>query len=143
MDTTASRRLIWVPIIHSPEDLGSVRESVRRHFIRKVGKGQWDRHLRTIEDLWRAIRAGIEGLNLDYARVRLYQDGLPVCGHEQKIISELADAGSLNHRLLLDLMARGGTLMGTESAELLVREYALTRQMLHALDTPARAELVA
>jgi hypothetical protein len=57
--------------------------------------------------------------------VRLYQDGLPVCGHERAIVSELAGAGSRNHRLLLELETRGATLMGTESPELLVEEYQL------------------
>jgi hypothetical protein len=80
MHDPSHRRLYWVPIIHPPEDLGSVRESVRRHYIQKIGKGEWDRHLRTVEDLWRAIRARIGGLHLDMPRVRLYQDGLPVCG---------------------------------------------------------------
>ena len=57
--------------------------------------------------------------------MRVYQDGLPVCGHEQEIVSELAGAGNRNHRLLLKLQARGATLMGTESPELLVEEYQL------------------
>ena len=50
---------------------------------------------------------------------------MPVCGHEREIVSELAGAGSRNHRLLLELEARGATLMGTESPELLVEEYQL------------------
>jgi hypothetical protein len=43
MHDSSHRRLYWVPIIHTPEDLGSVRESVRRHYIQKIGKGEWDR----------------------------------------------------------------------------------------------------
>jgi hypothetical protein len=50
---------------------------------------------------------------------------LPVCGHEQEIVSELAEAGTRNHRLLLSLQARGAVLMGTESPELLIEEYQL------------------
>jgi hypothetical protein len=50
---------------------------------------------------------------------------LPVCGHEREIVSELAGAGSRNHRLLLALAERGAALMGTESPELLVEEYQL------------------
>ena len=57
--------------------------------------------------------------------MRVYQDGLAVCGHEQKIVSELAGAGNRNHALLLKLQAQGATLMGTESPELLVEEYQL------------------
>jgi hypothetical protein len=57
--------------------------------------------------------------------VRVYQDGLPVCGREREIASELAGAGSRNHKLLLTLQARGAILMGTESPELLIEEYQL------------------
>jgi hypothetical protein len=57
--------------------------------------------------------------------MRVYQDGLPVCRHELEIVSELASAGNRNHGLLLKLQARGATLMGTESPELLVEEYQL------------------
>jgi hypothetical protein len=62
--------------------------------------------------------------------MRVYQDGLPVCRHEREIVSELAGAGNRNHRLLLELQARGATLMGTESPELLVEEYQLAAAAL-------------
>ena len=62
--------------------------------------------------------------------MRVYQDGLPVCEHEQEIVAELAEAGSRNHRLLLSLQARGAVLMGTESPELLVEEYQLASAAL-------------
>ena len=64
--------------------------------------------------------------------VRVYQDGLPVCGHEQEIVKELAESGSRNHRLLLSLQSRGAVLMGTESPELLVEEYQLAKAALAA-----------
>ena len=143
MQGDTARRLIWVPIIHTPEDLGSALEAVRRHYIRKVGKRKWDEHLRTVEDLWRVIQERIEALHLDYDKVHLYQDGLPVCGHEEAIVSDLAAKGSLNHRILVDLMARGATLSGTESPELLIREYTLARQLLDSLGTSARANTIA
>ena len=70
------------------------------------------------------------GFELDWSQVQLYQDGLPVCGKEERIVKELAQAGSANHRLLLELMARGAKLIGTESPDLLVEEYELSRQLL-------------
>lgn len=76
---------------------------------------------------------------LPYPRVRLYQDGLPVCGREVEITTDLARAGSRNHQLLLRVMERDATLMGTESAELLVRDYRLIKQMLEARHKPVAA----
>lgn len=130
VSASAGRRLFWFPIIHMPEDLGSVRESVRRLYLKEVGQSQLEEHRRRVEALWDATRAEVDRLGLDFRRVRLYQDGLPVFGHEEQIVRDMAGAGSRNHALLLDLMARGATLEGTESPELLVREYALTRQLL-------------
>ena len=44
--------------------------------------------------------------------------------------TDLAQAGSRNHQLLLKLKQKGAVLMGTESAELLVEEYQLVKQVL-------------
>jgi predicted PilT family ATPase len=78
-----------------------------------------------VEKMWEQIENAVASLPITAGTVRVYQDGLPVCGHEQDIVSELAGAGSRNHRTLLELQARGATLMGTESPELLVQEYQL------------------
>jgi hypothetical protein len=85
-----------------------------------------------IDRIWRGIRARIEKMRLDYPQVRLYQDGLPTCGHEAEIVRDLALAGSQNHRLLVDLMAKGARLTGTESPEFLLEEYNLAREALVA-----------
>ena len=119
----ANRRLILVPIVHTQEDMGGLREAVRRLYIQRHGLRRWEAHVRAIESLWRNIRARIDSLGLDFRHVRLYQDGLPVCGKEETIVADLARAGSLNHRLVVDLMTRGAKLTGTESPKLLVEEY--------------------
>jgi hypothetical protein len=95
-----------------------------------MGKAKWDARSRNVVALWEEIRRTIDELGLDYARVRLYQDGLPVCDQEEKIVRELAATGSANHRLLLDLIDRGARLTGTESPQLLVEEYELNRYIL-------------
>ena len=64
------RLLILVPIIHTEADLGSLRESVRRSHIERTGTEQWDRRRVAVADLWRTIQSQIDGLQLDYARVR-------------------------------------------------------------------------
>jgi hypothetical protein len=125
-----SRRLIWVPIIHAQADLGNMSGLVRQAYIRRMGKAKYERHVKTVDEMWRTLRAEIERLDLPYGQVRLYQDGLPAGGHEVEIVRDLAQAGSPNHRLLADLMDRGATITGTESPDLLLEEYALARQML-------------
>jgi hypothetical protein len=75
--------------------------------------------------MWERIESVTVGLSFSPGTVRIYQDGLPVCGHERQIVADLAGTGNRNHCLLLDLEARGAILMGTESPELLVEEYQL------------------
>ena len=131
------RSLIWIPIIHTQEDMGRLRESVRRLYIERHGQERWEAHLHALEAMWREIRRRIASLGLAYEHVRLYQDGLPVCGREEAIVRDLARAGSANHRLLVDLMALGANLTGTESPRLLLQEYELALRLLGGPGAPA------
>jgi hypothetical protein len=124
------RTLIYFPIIHTPEDLGSLKDPAVRAALEKVGRSGLVRRLAVIDQIWSDIERAIKALALDFNRVRLYQDGLPVCEREAEIVKTLAEAGNRNHQILLALMARGGNLMGTESSDLLVQEYQAARQAL-------------
>ncbi len=132
----APRSLVWVPIIHTPEDMGRLRELVEKAYISRLGKARWNAHIRGLGEIWQDIRRAIACLRWDWSRVRIYQDGLAVCGHEEKIVRELAAAGSANHRLVAELIDRGATLMGTESPQLLIEEYELNRRLLEAREAP-------
>jgi hypothetical protein len=125
-----ARRLIWVPIIHTSEDLGKLRASVRDRYIGSHGSRGWDAHVRAVGEFWREVRRRVERLDVTPSKLRLYQDALPVCGFEDRIVQELARSGGANHRLLAALIARGASLTGTESPHLLVEEYELNRQAL-------------
>lgn len=143
MPRKVRRRLIWIPIIHTEADLGNMAESVRNLYVRKMGRAKWAKHVADIDRIWREIRAKIDKMHLDYAKVRLFQDGLPVCGHEEQIVRDLARAGSQNHQLLADLMEQGATIMGTESPDLLLEEYNLARETLVASDRRESPEAAA
>ena len=124
------RRLVYVPIIHSETDLGSLAGRVREAYAARFGADAWERHARAIEEMWRGIRERIFSMGLEYSRVRIYQDGLPACGPvgpacgaEASIVKDLAGRGSLNHQLVAHLMDLGATLVGTEDPRLLLREY--------------------
>lgn len=110
--------------------MGSFSELVREATLKKHGEKSWKQKEQLINEIWREIGRVVDNLDLEDKTVRLYQDSLPVCGRELEIVKEIAKAGSLNHQLLLRLLKRGATLMGTESAELLVEEYKLVKQTL-------------
>jgi hypothetical protein len=74
----------------------------------------------------------MDRLPVDYAKLRLYQDGLPVCGLEKKIVCDLAQQGGANYRILLKLAERGAKIEGTEDSDLLRKEYELIMAGVHA-----------
>jgi hypothetical protein len=135
---SGKRTLIYIPIIHTQADMGALSESIQRLKLKRLGRKGWERNVNLVDQLWGQIEQAIESLTLPYERVRLYQDGLPVCGREVEIVTELAKAGSRNHRLLLRLKEKGATVMGTESSELLVEEYQLVKEVF----APGKPEAV-
>ncbi|MFY9259535.1 MAG: hypothetical protein WAO71_03400 [Gallionella sp.] len=119
------RILIVVPIIHSEQDMGSLLAQTKQAYIARYGEAQWATHLQSIEQVWIGIAQMITALELPYLNVRIYQDGLPVCGKEVEIVSEVASQGSQNYQLVQKLVAQGAQLMGTDDPTLLLQEYRL------------------
>lgn len=141
------RRLIYIPIIHTEVDMGSLAEPLKKEYIKKYGMHKWEQHLKKINDLWTGIELRLNQKNLRYDQVRVYQDGLPVCGKELQIVQDIADSGGRNHQLLLNLVQKGATLMGTEDPSLLIKEYQLikntSQQKSSGKDTEKRANYIA
>jgi hypothetical protein len=105
--------------------MGSAGNSVRRAYVERGGENAWEESRLAIAAFWDAIEAAVDSLRLDYRKARLYQDGLPVCGLEERIVRDLAMQGVPNHRILLKLMERGAAIEGTEDPDLLRSEYEL------------------
>jgi hypothetical protein len=130
MFVTTMRRLIHIPIIHTSADLGSLSRFVQAHYARVCGKASWNQREDLIKALWTDIETHLVALRLDAPKTRIYQDGLPICGFEDRIVRELAKAGSSNHQLILRWLDHGAVLMGTEDSQLLMEEYELQKQHL-------------
>jgi len=138
---TTTRALTYVPIIHTEAEIGTLARPMRRLTIQKFNREAWTRNENVITHMWQEIRRTVEEWTLPWGHVRLYQDGLPRCGREAEIVADLAGAGSPNHQLLLSLMKKGATLMGTESPDLLLEEYRLAQRILAAKDPKEAARL--
>ena len=130
MFATTMRRLIHIPIIHTSADLGSLSRFVQAHYARVCGKTSWSQREDAVKALWTDIQANLDALNFDAQKTRIYQDGLPICGFEERIVRELAKAGSSNHQLILRLLDQGAVLMGTEDSQLLMEEYEIQKHRL-------------
>jgi len=105
--------------------MGSLKGQLQRVKSSRVGRYGLARGAWLVNKTWDEIDRAVDTLPKPASQVRVYQDGLPVCGNEQQVVAELAAAGSRNHRLILRLVERGAILMGTESTELLLEEYQL------------------
>ena len=114
-----ARRLWCIPILHGAADLGT--------YAPKVAARRDAQASEQIADLWSQIRHEVLDLGLDYRRLRVYQDSLPCCGFESRIVADVARQGSANFLLLEELLARGARIEGTESVELLMREMELAK----------------
>ena len=124
------RILVYIPIIHTAADMGTLAPSIRGKKLSMLGRQGLARNAAMVEKMWQEIEGVASRLPVAPGTVRIYQDGLPICRHEQEIVLELAGSGSRNHRLLLELQSRGARVMGTESPELLVEEYQLAKASL-------------
>lgn len=127
------RRLVYISIIHTEVDMGSVSEQVKEEFVARYGNEKWLEHLNLIAHLWDTIRTRLLAMPLDFTKTRLYQDGLPVCGKETEIVRELAGMGSKNHLLLMELIEKGSEIMGTEDPNLLLEEHRNIKEIITGL----------
>jgi hypothetical protein len=125
------RTLIYVPIIHTSADLGSIAEHVTKRGTADLGQELWEKHRRTVEGFWNAISNYFD--SIDVNGVKIYQDGMVADGEVgQKIAEDTAKAGSKNYGLILGLLQRGAILMKTEEFRLVKKEYDKLRAITEA-----------
>ncbi|MBU2573474.1 MAG: hypothetical protein KKH28_05300 [Elusimicrobia bacterium] len=128
--TPELRRLVYVPILHVREDVDELYAMLGGNEAKEREPQVMETQRAGVSKMWSGIAARIAELELSWEQTRIYQDGLPICGTELKIIAQLAENGSRNHLLLLDLQKKGAKLEGTEDIELLMREYNLLNVLL-------------
>ncbi len=105
------KTLVYIPIIHDQADMGALRESVQQASIHKFGEKAWMKKLAFIDQSWADIEQAIEAMPLSYEKIRIYQDGLPVCGYEADIVNQMSTNGSRNYQLIEKLIMGGAMIM--------------------------------
>ena len=124
------KKLIYVPILHTREDSGRTASILNGNEKSNIKAGKIDKELSAVDEMWDGIAAKIKELNLPWDQMRVYQDGLPVCGNELEIVTRIAESGSPNFLFVLDLLQKRAKLEGTENLDLLIREYDLLNKLL-------------
>lgn len=134
----SERTLIYIPIIHTDPDLGSLASDVEEKALKLLGK-RWREHERIVRRYWKEISKYFSARggsafgreNRKVKGVKIFQDGLPVEGKgAQTIVDKLARTGSPNYRLLKRLSDQGAILLKTEDAALLKKEYQITKDLV-------------
>ncbi|MFA4956838.1 MAG: hypothetical protein WC556_07685 [Candidatus Methanoperedens sp.] len=127
------RKLFLIRIVHTATDMGSMSDGLMKEGMAKIGKEKWLLNQKKIEQFWDDLEKEIDGLDLDYSRTRIYQDGLPCSGDMGlRIVRETAEKGSRNYQIVRKLIERGGAIEATENPQLLRKEYEHIKALLTA-----------
>lgn len=115
------KTLIYVPIIHTSADLGSVAEAINKRGVKGLGEAVWEEHKEVVDKYWEAISRYFD--SIDAIGVKIYQDGMVVEGEVgQTIVEESARLGSKNYLIVSKLLKRGALLVKTEDFKLVKEE---------------------
>ena len=125
-----TRRLVYVPILDARGALEQKASKLHENRKNDLILGETDKELSAVGKMWGGISSKIGELNLPYKVVRIYQDGLPVCGNELELVTQLAESGNPNFLYILNLIQKGAKLEGTENLGLLIQEYDLLNKLL-------------
>jgi hypothetical protein len=115
------RTLIYVPVIHTSADLGSLAKDVTKRGIADLGEDVWEKHKAVVEKFWDVISDYFD--SIDASGMKIYQDGMVADGEVgQRIVEEGVKSGSRNYELVARLLKRGATLVKTEDFNLVKEE---------------------
>ncbi len=115
------RTLIYVPIIHTSADLGSLAADVARRGIAGLGEEAWAEHGKTVDGFWNAVSRYFD--SIEVSGMKIYQDGMVAEGEVGgKIVAEGVKMGSKNYRLVERLIKRGAVMVKTEDFMLVKEE---------------------
>lgn len=128
------RTLIYVPIIHTSADLGSLAKDVNKRGLADLGSQVWQEHRRTVEGFWDAISLYFN--YIDEWGLKIYQDGM-VAEDEiaRRIVDEGLRSGSRNYELISKLLEREAILVRTEDFNLVKEERDRLLTMTQAKST--------
>ena len=128
-----------MPIIHTEADLGSLAEGIEEQAKAVIGDVNWQKRKEEINLYWQEIYDYWDKNNI--AGLKIFQDGMPVeDAAGENIVKSLANNGSMNFKIIEQLMRKGAKLMRTEDPELLKEEYFLTQELTKSSSVVSRLD---
>jgi len=115
------RTLIYVPVIHTSADLGSLAKDVAKRGIVDLGEDFWEKHRERVDRFWDVVLHYFD--SVDVSGAKIYQDGMVAEGEiGRKIVEDVVKSGSKNYELIARLLNRGAFLVKTEDFKLVKEE---------------------
>jgi len=115
------RTLLYVPIIHTEADLGSVGGDMAKRGLREFGETLWKRHQETVLGFWDAIAGYFD--SIEASGIKIFQDGMLADGETGiAIVREVVKTGSRNYQIISRLIEKGAILAKTEDIDLVRKE---------------------
>jgi hypothetical protein len=135
------RNLVYIRIIHTAADMGSLSEKLQEEIISRIGKERWEENQRRILEFWNKLEKELFELKLDLENSKIYQDGLP-CGGEMgaKIVHATAKLGSQNFKLIEKLMENKAEIVATENPTILIEERNLLTDIYNSLTSEEKEQ---
>lgn len=125
------KMLMYVPIIHTSADLGSLAKDVAKRGVADLGKEFWEEHKKTVGGFWDAISDYFA--SIDVSGMKIYQDGMVAEGEiGEKIVEEGVKSGSKNYELVSKLLKKGAVLVKTEDFNFVKDELDRLRKITQA-----------
>ncbi|MCG2718523.1 MAG: hypothetical protein L6408_06805 [Nanoarchaeota archaeon] len=125
------RTLIYVPIIHSGADMGSIASNLEDRGSAMIGTEGWERHKETISRFWESISKYFKSLNAK--GFQIYQDGLLADGElGMKVVNSAAAKGSKNYQIIKYLVSKSARIMKTEDMKILMKEVDIIKKIANS-----------
>ena len=124
------RNLIYIPIIHSSADMGSMAAELTQKSIDEFGEEFWKTHVDTVNKYWEVIRLYCDAIDFGGKPVKIYQDGMVADGDiALKIMEDSVKAGSKNYEIISRLVNRGAIIVKTEDLSMVKKELDMLKSI--------------
>jgi len=124
------KTLIYIPIIHSGADMGSMAAELTRKGVDEFGREFWETHVDTVNKYWELISQCCDTIDLGDKAVKIYQDGMVADGEiAMKIIEDSIKAGSKNYEIISRLVKRGAIIVRTEDLSMVKKEMEMLKSI--------------
>jgi hypothetical protein len=122
------RTLLYIPIIHSGADMGSMAAEISRKGVEEFGKDFWETHTSTVNKYWENIARYCRNLEIGAKGLKIYQDGMVADGEiAVRIIEDSLKAGSKNYEIISALVSRGAVVVRTEELWMVKKELEMLK----------------